>query len=211
MKEAIYTRHNFAIAHADYCHSLRITGCALPEFATREPLFVSDQTCRLPDELVLLLRFSQMTIKIQVHCILLLFQSDPRSKEQRIAIQSLRSQTAKPFDYFSFLPNDSTKPCESVVSRVASMPTRSESEKEQWVKPQGALSLSIFWEEEEENEENESNSSEPPQTFNHKRVYSTKHRLKVDPIVGINDILSNLYIQNQQIKDENGSPAVSYR
>ena len=31
----------------------------------------------------------------------------------------------------------------------------------------------------------------------------------MDPVVGINDILSKLYSQNQHIKDKNGSPAVS--
>ena len=40
-----------------------------------------------------------------------------------------------------------------------SLPTRSESEKKQWVKPQGALLLLIFGEEEEENEEKESDFS----------------------------------------------------
>ena len=34
--------------------------------------------------------------------------------------------------------------------------------------------------------------------------------MKVDPIVGINDILSNLCSQNQHIKGENGLPTVSY-
>ena len=65
MEEAIYTRHHFVVAHADYCHSLCITGCTLPKFAAREPFFVSDQTCCLPHEPMVLLRFSQMTIKIQ--------------------------------------------------------------------------------------------------------------------------------------------------
>ena len=90
------------------------------------------------------------------------------------------------------------------------MPTWSESKKKQWVKPQVTLPLLIFGENEEENEEKKFDSFEPAQTFNHKRVYSTKHRMKVDPIVGINDILSNLCSQNQQIKGENGLPAVSY-
>ena len=90
-----------------------------------------------------------------------------------------------------------------------SVSTRSESEKKQWVKPQSALLLIFGEEEEEENEEKESDFSEPTQTFDHKRVDSTKHGLKVDPVVGINDILSNLYSQNQHIKDKNGSPAVS--
>ena len=72
-KKAIYAYHHFVAAHADYCHSLRITGSALPEFAVGETFYVLDQTCRLPHEPMVLLRFSQMTIKIQVHCTLLIF------------------------------------------------------------------------------------------------------------------------------------------
>ncbi|RVW53282.1 hypothetical protein CK203_100507 [Vitis vinifera] len=94
------------------------------------------------------------------------------------------SQTAKPFDPFGFFPNDSAKPSESVVSCVDSVPTRSESEKKQWVKPQGALPLSIFGEEEEEKKRR---NLIPP----------SPRRLSIT-----ND-------QNQQIKGENGSPAVS--
>ena len=116
------------------------------------------------------------------------------------------SQTSKPFDPFGFFPDDSSKPSESVVSQVDSVPIRSKSEKKQWVKPRGALSLSIFGEEEEEKE---SDSSEPAHTIDHKRVDSAKHGPKVDPVVGINDIISKLYSQSQQIKAENGSPAVS--
>ncbi|GAB4861977.1 hypothetical protein Ancab_037231 [Ancistrocladus abbreviatus] len=44
MKEAVYARHHLAAAHADYCHSLRVTGSALADFAANEPLTVSDST-----------------------------------------------------------------------------------------------------------------------------------------------------------------------
>ncbi|XP_038907105.1 nitrate regulatory gene2 protein isoform X2 [Benincasa hispida] len=44
MKEAVYSRHHLAAAHADYCRSLRLTGSALCAFAAGEPLSVSDQT-----------------------------------------------------------------------------------------------------------------------------------------------------------------------
>ncbi|KAK6918657.1 protein of unknown function DUF632 [Dillenia turbinata] len=44
MKEAVYARHHFASAHADYCRSLHLTGVALLDFAAVEPLSVSDQT-----------------------------------------------------------------------------------------------------------------------------------------------------------------------
>ncbi|GAV82462.1 DUF632 domain-containing protein/DUF630 domain-containing protein [Cephalotus follicularis] len=44
MKEAVYSRHHLAAAHADYCRSLRFTGSALVSFAAGEPLSVSDQT-----------------------------------------------------------------------------------------------------------------------------------------------------------------------
>ncbi|KAG7025344.1 hypothetical protein SDJN02_11839 [Cucurbita argyrosperma subsp. argyrosperma] len=44
MKEAVYSRHHLAAAHADYCRSLRLTGSALCAFAAGEPFSVSDQT-----------------------------------------------------------------------------------------------------------------------------------------------------------------------
>lgn len=115
------------------------------------------------------------------------------------------SQTSKPFDPFGFFTNDSSKPSESVVSQVDLEPIRSESEKKLWVKPQGALPLSIFGEEEEEKE---SDSSDPVHTIDKKQVDSAEREPKVDPVVGIGNIISKLYSQNQQIKAENVSPAV---
>ncbi|KAF6149955.1 hypothetical protein GIB67_008676 [Kingdonia uniflora] len=44
MKEAVFARHHLAAAHSDYIHSLRLTGSALFDFASGEPLAVSDQT-----------------------------------------------------------------------------------------------------------------------------------------------------------------------
>ncbi|KAK9142879.1 hypothetical protein Syun_012279 [Stephania yunnanensis] len=44
MKDAVYARHHLAAAHSDYIRSLRLTGSALYEFASGEPLWVSDQT-----------------------------------------------------------------------------------------------------------------------------------------------------------------------
>ncbi|KAK9273548.1 hypothetical protein L1049_018358 [Liquidambar formosana] len=44
MKEAVFSRHHLAAAHADYCRSLRDTGSALAEFAAGEQLSVSDST-----------------------------------------------------------------------------------------------------------------------------------------------------------------------
>ncbi|KAL6495346.1 hypothetical protein OROGR_029909 [Orobanche gracilis] len=41
MKEVVYARHHLAAAHSDYCRSLRITGSALVNFASGEPLAVS--------------------------------------------------------------------------------------------------------------------------------------------------------------------------
>ncbi|KAK9102863.1 hypothetical protein Sjap_020117 [Stephania japonica] len=43
MKDAVYARHHLAAAHSDYIRSLRLTGSALYEFASGEPLWVSDQ------------------------------------------------------------------------------------------------------------------------------------------------------------------------
>ncbi|XP_020576311.1 uncharacterized protein LOC110021926 [Phalaenopsis equestris] len=44
MKEAVYSRHHLASAHADYLRSLLLTGSALTRFAAGEPLSVSEQT-----------------------------------------------------------------------------------------------------------------------------------------------------------------------
>lgn len=114
------------------------------------------------------------------------------------------SPTSKPFDPFGFFPNDSAKPSQSVVARVDSVPTRSEPEKKRWVKPQGALPLSIFGE-----EERASNSSEHGLTFDDKQVDSAKHGQKVDAAVGINDIIS--HFSSEQIKAGNGWPVISNR
>ncbi|KAG6494614.1 protein ROLLING AND ERECT LEAF 2-like [Zingiber officinale] len=43
MREAVYSRHHLASAHADYLHSLRLTGSALTRFALGEPLAVSEE------------------------------------------------------------------------------------------------------------------------------------------------------------------------
>ncbi|GLT84312.1 hypothetical protein SLE2022_025480 [Rubroshorea leprosula] len=44
MKEAVHARHRLAAAHADYCCSLWIMGCALSSFAAGEPLPVPEET-----------------------------------------------------------------------------------------------------------------------------------------------------------------------
>ncbi|OVA04122.1 protein of unknown function DUF632 [Macleaya cordata] len=44
MKEAVHARHHLSAAHSDYLRSLRLTGSALYDFASGEPLSVSDQT-----------------------------------------------------------------------------------------------------------------------------------------------------------------------
>ncbi|KAL0913443.1 hypothetical protein M5K25_016905 [Dendrobium thyrsiflorum] len=44
MKEAVYSRHHLASAHADYLRSLLLTGSTLKRFAAGEPLSVSEQT-----------------------------------------------------------------------------------------------------------------------------------------------------------------------
>ncbi|GAB2270949.1 hypothetical protein Dimus_005808 [Dionaea muscipula] len=44
IKDAVHARHHLAAAHSDYCHSLRATGSALSDFASHEPLSVSNST-----------------------------------------------------------------------------------------------------------------------------------------------------------------------
>ncbi|KAI3961949.1 hypothetical protein MKW92_003225 [Papaver armeniacum] len=44
IKDAVNARHHLSAAHSDYLRSLRLTGSALLEFASGEPLSVSNQT-----------------------------------------------------------------------------------------------------------------------------------------------------------------------
>lgn len=109
------------------------------------------------------------------------------------------SQNQKPLDLF--VDNN-----ESKLTRVESVPGRAESAKTQWVKPQGAIPLSLFGETEEVEEGGNSGAGEPTvgdgaSSFFHKKGDNAA----LNGGVMINDLIANLYNQSQQIKVENGS------
>ncbi|PON43944.1 hypothetical protein TorRG33x02_332410 [Trema orientale] len=118
------------------------------------------------------------------------------------AIQSSINQ--KPLNLFGNSVDDN----ESVLNRVESVPTRVESVRAQWVKPQGAIPLSLFGETEEE-EEN-SGAGEPAVgdgavSLFHKNGDNGIKGSALNGGVGINDLIANLYNQSPRIKVENGS------
>lgn len=85
--------------------------------------------------------------------------------------------------------------------------TRGESEAPSWVKPRGALPLSLFGETEEEEE---AGAGEPtvdgvPIFFRRNDGDDAKKGSGLNGGVGISDLLANLYSQSQQIKVQNGS------
>lgn len=114
------------------------------------------------------------------------------------------SLNQKPLDVF--VENN-----ESKLTRVELVPGRVESVKAEWVKPQGAIPLSLFGEveDEEEKEENsgagESTVEEGAASFSHKKDDNAKKGLGLKGGLGINDLIANLYKQSPQIKVENGS------
>ncbi|KAA8536878.1 hypothetical protein F0562_029356 [Nyssa sinensis] len=63
----------------------------------------------------------------------------------------ISSEPSKPFDPFGFSQDHSTKPSQSMPT----VPSRVESERTQWVKPKGALPLSLFGDEEDEDDKSD--------------------------------------------------------
>lgn len=114
------------------------------------------------------------------------------------------SQNQKPVDLFG----NSVDGNESTLPRVESVSSGVESAKVQWVKPQGAIPLSLFGEVEEE--QNNSGAGEltvgdGAASFFHKKDDNAKTGLALNGGVGINDLIANLYSQSPRIKVENGS------
>ncbi|XP_010549868.1 PREDICTED: uncharacterized protein LOC104820894 isoform X3 [Tarenaya hassleriana] len=100
----------------------------------------------------------------------------------------------------------------TVVAQLESAPSRIESSQAQWVKPQGPVPLSVFGEAEEEGERDGSGVSAPALRFSFDST-SSKHNngngsvkkvMYTNPSVGINDLIANLYMDNDQNKPENG-------
>ncbi|XP_057513364.1 uncharacterized protein LOC130795337 isoform X2 [Actinidia eriantha] len=106
------------------------------------------------------------------------------------------SGASKPFDPFGFFAD---QPSQS----TGSVSTRAESEKTQWVKPKGALPLSIFGDVEQEEE---GTGAVDPPVADAKDSVTANGRNGSSGYTGLafNDIIGNMYNQNQQIKSENG-------
>ncbi|CAK9160130.1 unnamed protein product [Ilex paraguariensis] len=121
------------------------------------------------------------------------------------------SEPSKPFDRFGFFSDQSAKPSQPVESTRDELAlSRFELEKKiqaQWVKPKGALPLSIFGDVEEEEEE--PSGGVDPLAGNDKGSFSVvangRNGLNVSTRAGFDDIIANVYNQNQQIKAENRS------
>lgn len=97
---------------------------------------------------------------------------------------------SKPFDPFGFSPN--------TTASVSESPSKSEQTKKTtgWVKPSGALPLSLFGEEENAEEEEKEKPDDKEDT-------NTKVRSGSNVNLGYGFDISNLY--NQKLKSENGS------
>ncbi|XP_042482230.1 uncharacterized protein LOC122062648 [Macadamia integrifolia] len=119
------------------------------------------------------------------------------------------SQDLKTFDLFGDFSDHSTKATDSKLDHVEceSYSVSSVAEK-RWEKPQGALPLSIFGEEEVEleSESNDPSVNDTPDPFPAKQSPSpVKNDVNFGPGLRLNDLIVNLYSEADQIKIENGS------
>lgn len=96
---------------------------------------------------------------------------------------------------------------ESLMCPVESVSSRADSAQAQWMKPQGALPLSLFGEMEEEKKPgaDEPTVDDGAAVFSHKKDDSAKKVSTLNAGDGINDLIANLYNQSPQIKSQNGS------
>ncbi|XP_028770870.1 uncharacterized protein LOC114728176 isoform X2 [Neltuma alba] len=96
------------------------------------------------------------------------------------------------------------------INRVELAPTPAEPEKLRWNKPEGALPLSIFGEEEVEEERTSGNLpfGDEANVFSKKIGDSVKKESDSNGAIRINDLIANLYNQLPQINYDNGSISV---
>ncbi|KAI8027931.1 hypothetical protein LOK49_LG02G02117 [Camellia lanceoleosa] len=129
------------------------------------------------------------------------FVESPLRSELSSGLSTTQSlpNPSKPFDPFGFFPDHSNTSSQSAASPIESVPSHSGSEKTQWMKPKGALPLSIFGDEEQEEEEKEEQSGVvyPP-------VGDVRNGSNMFIGLAFNDVIANLYNPSQQIKAENG-------
>ncbi|XP_057962373.1 uncharacterized protein LOC131153945 [Malania oleifera] len=125
------------------------------------------------------------------------------------------------FDLFSGISNPQSPPNSSKASgdfdpfggfsakQFDLAPNQVESRKTQWVKPQGALPLSIFGDVEDD-DEGESGGNDPvsgngTNLFAHKGADSVQNEPKMNVGVAINDVISSLYDQTKKIEAANAT------
>ncbi|XP_043726000.1 uncharacterized protein LOC122672604 [Telopea speciosissima] len=116
-------------------------------------------------------------------------------------------QSQQSFDLFGDFSDHSPK---ATVLKLNHVETENNSAspvaEKRWEKPQGALPLSIFGEEEVESDSNNPSFNDTPDPFPVKKSPSpVKNEVKFGPGLRLNDIIVNLYSQADQIKIENGS------
>ncbi|XP_028098684.1 uncharacterized protein LOC114298328 isoform X2 [Camellia sinensis] len=129
------------------------------------------------------------------------FVESPLRSELSSGLSTTQSlpNPSKPFDPFGFFPDHSNTPSQSAASPIESVPSHSGSEKTQWMKPKGALPLSIFGDEEQEEEEKEEQSG-----VVYPSVGDVRNGSNMFIGLAFNDVIANLYNPSQQIKAENG-------
>ncbi|KAK9293274.1 hypothetical protein L1049_021266 [Liquidambar formosana] len=119
------------------------------------------------------------------------------------------SQFSKPIDPFGFFSDHLAEQSPSASSPVESESRvcRVEVEKNEWVKPKGALPLSMFGDVEEEDGSGVGGGSvvDGTDVFARERVDSARNGSSLNVGMGIDDIIANLYNQSEQIKVGNGS------
>ncbi|XP_043698366.1 uncharacterized protein LOC122649068 [Telopea speciosissima] len=117
------------------------------------------------------------------------------------------SQTSRSFDLFGDFSDHSTKTTDSKLNHVESERNSASSDaKKGWEKPQGAIPLSIFGEEEEDPDSNNPSFNDTADPFPAKQLSSpVKNEVKFGQGLLLSDLIVNLYSQADQIKIENGS------
>lgn len=117
------------------------------------------------------------------------------------------------FDLFSDIQKSISDPSKNPAdSQLTHLSSSANSEPpgvgaKQWEKPRGAIPLSIFGDEEEEEEEKPSSVDLAlgyPDGFSSKREVGAKNGFNLASGVGFNDLILNLYGQDERIKSGNG-------
>lgn len=94
------------------------------------------------------------------------------------------------------------------INQVGLVTSSAEPEKPRWNKPQGALPLSIFGEEEEERAGGNLAFADDANVFSNKNGGSVKKESDSNGSIKINDLIANLYNQRPLMNSDNGSISI---